>query len=159
MQPMAAARILALAKAGRSSAARIAMIAMTTSNSIKVKAVLALRCIGAPQYWRIRKNVCPIPGVLSGTLCGLFWLTAWNHGPAAEPACSNSPEPVQDRFRLPPETTGGLNLAPTERGRAVQALRELPGSLMGFLTPVAGSPVNHSQWASPPAFPQPSHNG
>ena len=37
MQLMFLARFLALCKAGNSIAARIAMIAMTTSNSIKVK--------------------------------------------------------------------------------------------------------------------------
>ena len=39
MQYASCALALALAKAGRSSEARIAMIAMTTSNSISVKAL------------------------------------------------------------------------------------------------------------------------
>src|SRR5947209_20454560 len=41
---MAWARIFALESAGSNSAARIAMIAITTSNSIKVKPLYPLRC-------------------------------------------------------------------------------------------------------------------
>ena len=56
LQVIVHARCLAEASAGRSMAARIAMMAMTTSNSIKVKASRRLMVPQTRQNWLCYKN-------------------------------------------------------------------------------------------------------
>ena len=53
MQEMPCALVLALAKAGKSSPASMAMIAMTTSNSINVNARLGVYSIGCSMRGRL----------------------------------------------------------------------------------------------------------
>src|SRR5512143_118455 len=98
---------LALAKAGRSSAARIAMMAMTTSNSIKVNALArtgrTVSCFGhttvrrvmTESKWRIGlleqpycftlKNVAPVGDVIT---CGCAASVTTDHPPVTLGALS-----------------------------------------------------------------------
>src|SRR6266700_1875930 len=61
---MSCALLLALLSAGNSIAARIAMIAMTTSNSIKVKALQCAKLLGAAEgLWSIDSSSRGQPGL------------------------------------------------------------------------------------------------
>src|SRR5437899_2299204 len=61
---MSCALTLALVSAGNSIAARIAMIAMTTSNSIKVKALQSAKLLGAAEgLWIIDSSSRGQPGL------------------------------------------------------------------------------------------------
>src|SRR5436309_3133760 len=94
MQLMASARVLALLNAGRSIAARMAMIAMTTSSSINVNPLIFAACFAGRvvRFIFARAETQASPALVEGGEAPFgssrsFLQTEEPRAPAARPVC------------------------------------------------------------------------